>query len=264
MQTRDRAFLYGAFSLLAAINAGGWMLATNASVHGILKDYQSLIGALVAVAAAVIAYQNLQRSQHNADRQIADAREAREHALERKRLASTAALPVALTMIGSYATACVQALIRVRKTVDNEQFAQVDWPDGVVVPSIPDRDVLGTIKECVEYAPLPVAEALAKLFGELQVQHARLDGLYQDATERANRNVVSTLHHVDSSIIDALRLYAFAGSLFRYARGETREAPHELTFEDTMGAASVHGLYDHNAPALIKFVLMRYGPREEE
>lgn len=220
--------------------------------------YQTGISALVAMCAALIAYRSMLSQRRNADRQLEDARKAREDAQDRKRLASVAALPVALADVTGYAESCTRLLTEVHpiKFFQDCDF-RPEWPEGQLPPPLPSGATIGTIKECVEFAPSPVALALAKLLQTLQVQHSRLEGLHADMTGRSTLEVVVVAHTIQSHLYDALELHLMGSRLFYYARGETLEAPPPVDLPGMVSTAHINGLREPAYDGLHQLIALR-------
>ncbi|QRM44615.1 hypothetical protein [Rhizobium sp. BG4] len=155
-----------------------------------LKEWQTLVGSVIAVLAALatIWMMWLQSRQEG---------ERHKKGLERKKLASRARMPDALSEMSAYARTVGRALM------DNSKF-----------PAAPAA-AMQTLKEIIEHIDDNEAEKTFELVSWYQVQHARL----------TNGNKKYHGVELDDLLYDAALLQAHINRLFDYARNEEQSTP---------------------------------------
>jgi hypothetical protein len=94
------------------------------------------------------------------------------------------------------------------------------------LPSFPEfpNDVLGELREVIEYGPVEIGECIATLLAHIQVQRARLEDLAR--WNSCTSSLLVTAFNVEDYIIDAAETYERGNALYDYARfraGKPRE-----------------------------------------
>lgn len=177
--------------------------------HGCIEywfnRYQSLIGAIATLAAAIVAYRAI-RWQVNQGEISAAKRD------DREAHAARAVLPLSLSAICEYAVECMQRLDGV-KTIDT---AMPPWPS-YNVPVFPTAVIL-PLQDAVRSSDQLIAKEIADLIAISQIQLARMKGLVEvmdGSLSAPYRNL-----HIENGIYDAAVIHARASALFEYARGD--------------------------------------------
>jgi hypothetical protein len=141
---------------------------------------------------------------------------------KRRARAARAMLPLALSELAGHATACIQGLYNLRPyfqsngSLDRSQTG--NRPSTWTVPRLPEN-VLSLLKECIEFSDDSPAEMMTKLIRHFQVQNSRLT---EDMSRfRLNDGVrLLVWANIQLAIGDAAELYARAGALYPFARGD--------------------------------------------
>jgi hypothetical protein len=154
--------------------------------YNFTKDWQTLIAALIALAAAVWTIREMRRQSQMDDQRHKDT-------IRRKKKAARARMPNALSEVCAYARE--SGLYLTQRRTD--------------LPSAPTRAII-TLQEAIEYIDDSAAERVFELVSWYQVQSTRISG---------NHDITNNSEHY----YDATLLHAYANSLFQYARDEVSE-----------------------------------------
>lgn len=197
-------------------------LADAECLQSAAYDWQTLIGAIVAIAAAAVAVWAVKAQLSHSARQERGRLEARDRA-------SRAVMPWALNAVVNYADETASALINLHKaqTGEGDPFADTPkMPRLVQVP--PPVELLPVFERLIEATQSEaVADRLADIIAEVQILDARLksDGV--------------SIPNPRGLILGPLGLRAVAATLFQYARRETNE-PQELTWAWVRNASQLN------------------------
>jgi len=207
----------------------GWIAFTLITYVSVIADimlwysdgrvqWETLLTGIAAVIAAGLTIVKLSQQINQTEQLAADHR-------RRRARAARAMLPLALSEIGEYSTDCIIGSYALRLCFQDDgtfDWSRVDttlaaWP----IPRLPEN-VLPVLKECIEFCDDSPAESLAVLVRHFQVQNLRLA---QDISWlRRNDGVHSiSLTDIELRMLDAAELYARAGLLLPFARGEAVE-----------------------------------------
>lgn len=163
--------------------------------YDFLKDWQTLIGALIALGAAWRTISVMRRQGRDED-------ERYRKGLKRKEMASRARIPDALSNICQYCRDCFKYI-------------------GQEIEDIPDpsADSIEALKQAIEHIEDGAALRAFELVSFYQVQHVRLFNAKFPLNQASK----------DEFMYDSVLLYAYANSLFDYGRNEEKvlaaEAP---------------------------------------
>lgn len=160
-------------------------------VYGFLKDWQTLLGALIALAAAILTIRVMHRQATGEERR-------HKKQLRRKEMAARAQMPDALSELSAYVLATGECL-----TGQSQE-----------VPTAPTLGIT-TLKEVIEHIDDKAAQRTFELVSWYQVQRVRMiaEPPPQNEPNRGDR------------FYDAVLLQAYVNSLFEYARNEEPSAP---------------------------------------
>lgn len=174
-------------------------------IFEILKDWQTLVGSLLALGAAIWTIHVMR----------AEAKEnglRYKRAIERKKLAARAQMPDALSALSAYAREACRYLI--------------SGGDKPIAPT----DAIQTLKAVIEYIDDSEAGATFVLVSWYQVQHARIINFN-------NRNRLEGNEY----IYDVALLQSYVNDLFDYARNESqsveRQKPSKHEVENGLKSA---------------------------
>ncbi|MDB5437843.1 MAG: hypothetical protein JWM33_270 [Caulobacteraceae bacterium] len=188
-------------------------------------DWQTLIGAIVAVAAALIAMWAVRKQLRHSDRQ-------EQHRLGARDRAVRAIMPWALSAVVDYADRTAGALMSLHDAQREWQKAQTGIETQPAKPRLevtaPPPDLLPVFERLIEATQsAAVTERLADIVAEMQVLEARL------------RDDGKMTLNPKGLILGALGLRAAATTLFQFARREKSE-PDALTWSWVRNAAQLN------------------------
>jgi hypothetical protein len=183
-------------------------------------DWQTIIAAAIALAAAIIAVVFTKKQIKLAEQQENTRRRSRE-------AATRSTLPLALSSICQYGISSGVALAQWRHSVQQDHFGAEN--PVFRLPNFPS-ETIDPIERMIEASTLEaVRKRLAQVVSNVQVLATRMDGI-------ARREGGDTLPYLEDNIILAARVYAQAASLFEYARYESDEVARELDPADASAA----------------------------
>lgn len=162
-------------------------------VYNFLKDWQTLLGSLIALAAAYFTIRAMRSQATGEERR-------HEKHLHRKEMAARARMPDALSKLSAYVRSSGEYL-----TGQSEEL-----------PTTPISDI-ATLKEVIEHIDDKAAQRTFELVSWYQVQRVRMIAEPPPPTE-PNRG---------DRFYDAVLLQAYVNSLFEYARNEEPSARNE-------------------------------------
>jgi hypothetical protein len=177
-------------------------------------QWETLLTGGAAVLAALFTIRKINEQIRQTGQLAADQR-------NRKARAARAMLPLALSEITEYATACINGLLALQPLFLDESAldrspAHSDLSSWTL-PRLPEN-VLPLLKECIEYSDDRPAEAMRDMVRHFQVQNTRL---IEDLSRlRLNDGVHLLLwQHIVERIQDSAELCARAAILFPFSRG---------------------------------------------
>ncbi len=197
---------------LAALGVYSWLFVRSMLAHWTLKHFivllfrwQTLTGAVFAIAAAVIGATAILH-------QTETTRQREEKRRERRAAALRAVLPLALTELSDYAARCA--------TICAEWLVQSRAQGGSALafqfPALP-TGLVDTLIELIEAIESDHARPLVVLLRRLQIQHARARDIQQRVTGQHGKILLR--NNVVGGVIDAAEIHARCSKLFAYARG---------------------------------------------
>lgn len=164
----------------------------------------NVLGAVMTLIAAVIAWQAVQR-------QIRAQRIANEDTRLRREFAARAALPLSLSALHKYATQCITLL--------ETLHGRATFRTNIKFPQLPIQDI-EAVRNALEHMSAPPAQQLATTLHFLQIQNARLSSL----EDKLNTGVINQFE-IEDRLIDAVDLAGLIDRSFSYARGPDFIAP---------------------------------------
>jgi hypothetical protein len=212
-----------------------------------LQGWQTLIAAVVAAVAVIVAFKNT-------DRSLAHAESLETNRRRRKHAAVRAVLPLALSQVIAYADRSARALNDLVSKCEGETL-----PVGVAVESLVGplpSETLKSLADFIEYTDTTSVEVLESTVGWIQIFDSRMRALVQHNNDPAETwAVVRT--EIEGLIVDAATIYAGAASAFDYARRRRGEMPTELSWDAVIGALRNMSLWDDEHPRVYQIVERR-------
>ncbi|NRQ15584.1 hypothetical protein BHMPCIPO_02834 [Ensifer sesbaniae] len=206
-----------------------------------LYDYQTFIGALVALGAAywtlrAIKLQVLQ-SRSSTKLQLAQVERHERERREAKRAAARAVLPLSLGVLGETARQRSQALLEVLGQCQDNFLPKI-----AVLPKFDSysADVLSNLKEMVEFSTEFERKYYSRLIISIQLQASKLGGLSND---HSRPEAWVHAHNVEALILGEAEIYARASALFAFARGATNDVPLHIVRREISAALFLTGLH---------------------
>jgi hypothetical protein len=171
----------------------------------ILKEWQTLVAAFIALAAALATIWMMQT-------QARDERARQRDALHRKGLAARAQMPDALSALSRFTEECVK------------------WYDSKGAPPDLPTDAISALKNAIEFVESGAARTIFELISFYQVHNSRL---FSPHTSPAGPEAADRL-------FDTTRLRCLVDRLFSYARNEVETVPeNKPTQKDMMTALKI-------------------------
>jgi hypothetical protein len=153
------------------------------------------------------------------NRQIRQTGEIATDQRRRRARAARAILPLALSEVAEYATACINGLYALRTSF--RQDGSLDQSHAIApwtLPRLPEN-VLSSLKECIEFVDDTAAETMTNLIRHFQVQNSGIASTM--ARLRLNDGVHLVMWaNIEKIVVDAAELHARASVLFPFARGD--------------------------------------------
>lgn len=199
--------------------------------RGWFYDYQTFVGAMIALIAALIAAEIARRQLAETKRQAARDRAGRLRA-------ARASLPAVLSAVCDYAEATARTL-------------NAAWPiDAILYPN--DADPCASRRLTINIEPFP-AETLRSLERVVELTDSeevadRIESILREAqvlaarTRKLGTGDNLTTDHLSFYILQTASLYARAESLFEYARRQSDSLSTETLWKRAFAALSIMGV----------------------
>lgn len=181
------------------------------------NSYQTLIGAVVAVVAALLTILSTHKSTQS---QIRESRRTYENRRAEKLRASRALLPFALTELVQFCETTsgeLSAALPGHQQLDQPQSGDIFvLSTGSFKAAQFPEDVLERIQDVIESAPDDIARELGALLTCIQIYTSRLRSLEEQSTRSIA--AVKTSYQVIRIMINICELHAQASRCFEYGR----------------------------------------------
>jgi hypothetical protein len=210
-----------------------------------LQQWQTLVGAMVAIGAAIIAFANTTRTLRKTKQLEYDRRNRRHSALR-------AMLPLALAKVSDYAQQSAYALNELVNRCDTNEALPAGRISRSFIQPLPS-DTLKALADFIEYSDRIDSSIIESTVAWIQIHDSRLHDLLKRNSEAGG--VVRS--HLESRIIDAAAIYAGAGAVYDYARRRQTELPHTITWEAVRAALRNMNFWDEKFPQLYDDVQRR-------
>lgn len=209
-----------------------------------LQGWQTLVAAVVAAVAVVVAFKNT-------DRSLAHAGTLETNRRRRKHAAVRAVLPLALSQVIAYVERSARALNDLVSKCEGETL-----PAGVVAESLVQplpSETLKSLADFIEYADTTSVEVLKSTLAWIQIFNSRVRALVQHNNDPAKTWVVVRTE-LEGLIVDAATIYAGVASAFDYARRRRGQMPTELSWDAVIGALRNMRFWDDEYPRVYQIV----------
>ncbi|MGN6311723.1 MAG: hypothetical protein ACTHNN_19455 [Xanthobacteraceae bacterium] len=207
-----------------------------------IKPWQTLIGSLIAIAAALVAVWNTTRTLKN-------GRELEAFRRCKKRDAIRSVLPLALSEISDYAESCADALSPLEGKCDEGLLHHHD----VSAPELPPLPTssIQVFSEFIEFADEIDVSVVTRLVGKVQILQARLRSLRTKILQQSEVTGESTIQDL---IVDTAILYAYASACYDYGRGKVATMPTTIDWAGVRSALNNMGYWDFELPDIHKLI----------
>jgi hypothetical protein len=205
---------------------------------GCLYDWQSLIGAILAISAAAIGSillykQILQSDRHEKKR------------VERRLIAVRASLPLTLSQICEFASDSFGQLLAARSERSDDELGPL--AAGFSPPSIP-MTVISALQEVLEATDDPkIIDLISEIIREIQLISARCNSLLDPHEISGNFRICGKM---DEYILQCARLHAISGSLFPFARRETDSSPDCIKWDQVYSFLFLKNVHEFSHPGV--------------
>ena len=209
-----------------------------------LQGWQTLIAAVVAAVAVIVAFKNTDRSLAHAERLEANRR-------RRKHAAVRAVLPLALSQVIAYAERSAWALNDLVSKCKGETLPSGVVPESLIEP-LPS-ETLKSLADFIEYTDATSVEVLESTVAWIQIFDSRMRALAQHNNDPAKTWVVVRTE-IEGLIVDAATIHAGAASAFDYARRRRAQMPTGLLWVAVIGALRNMRLWEDEYPRVHQIV----------
>lgn len=199
--------------------------------------WQTLISGILALVAAVWTVCVLKRQINLSERHERTRRETSE-------AAARAVLPLTLSAIINYARQSSNTLYALYKNREGEVITE--RMQTIELPPIPES-AIGSLQSMIEASTnQAVVKVIAKIIGKIQIQNSRIRSVvHEEQAVRPNHVSLVTARNIEDYIIDSAIIFAFAESLFDYARLQS-ETPEEVKWSNVSRALCRLDWDEHN------------------
>jgi hypothetical protein len=237
-------------ALMLILLLGVWLGVFGPMPDGFTKSlqgWQTLIAAVVAAVAVIVAFKNTDRSLAHAERLEANRR-------RRKHAAVRAVLPLALSQVIAYAERSARALNDLVSKCEGETLPAGAATENLIEPLPPET--LKSLADFIEYTDTTTVEVLESTIAWIQIFDSRVRALVQHNNDPAQTWVVVRTE-IENLIIDAATVYAGVASGFDYARRRRAQMPTELLWDAVIGALRNMRFWDDQHPRVYQIVERR-------
>lgn len=203
-----------------------------------LYDWQTLVGSLIALGAAIWAGRLVLKQIRQSDGQETTRRQQRF-------TAARSTLPLTLSAMANYAADMAHRLKTFKLAVERDHLQGL-----LLEPVPPPSDAIAALERMIEATDDPnVTKMLRKMLSEVQLLQSRSAELGRvNFGER-----VGIPHNVDVYILQCATIYAQASALFDFARFANDDVDEAVTWAGAYNALNVMGIRDLEFPGLYEF-----------
>jgi hypothetical protein len=213
------------------------------TLGGWLKEWQFLVGSLIALLAAAITVNAINRQLRTQGFEAEDAR-------RRLVRAYRASMPEDLDAIFSYAlrssAVAREAVLTLNAKEEGQQFPSTGRRENRLrCPTLPTR-VPANLKGLLENLDHANAESISDLLGCYHIQHARLAGALENFNQSSLGIITASKNPVNFNPVfkSTLELYLRAKDMLQFARRETEKIPGAFSTAEVLDALRVLNI-DH-------------------
>jgi hypothetical protein len=210
-----------------------------------LREWQTLLGTVIALATGLLAVSAI-------GRQIAQAQDEARENRDRRLAATRARLPFALAELVGYTEQSVAFLKNATLFLssENQRSISLELENSVKMPLA----ALDVLCSCIESAPPDYIVYMAKLIEDLQIHNSRLLSL---ARSIGNPPRVISEHSHSSRILETVELYYRCQSLFDFARRTNDPPPNKPSIDEIELRAELLGFQECNFPDVYNLTELR-------
>lgn len=227
----------------------GWSM-----VMAWVYDHETLTGALLALASALLGAYFLYRQSAHAERHAQRIEEREERRRIARRESARSLLPLALSSIVEYAMEAA----RVTKVL-LDQCEDNHLPHGKVAPpTLPPvpSDAISVLRDLVAELQPDEIRPLSTLVADIQVQASRMRSVLADM---GNSERIITSLNLEEYVLDCARIYARASSLFDFGRGKDRSPRANIRWEELRQSVYHFHIDEDDYPDLFETMNRRSG-----
>ncbi|WP_157573097.1 hypothetical protein [Novosphingobium sp. AAP83] len=206
-----------------------------------LFEWQTLVGGILAILAAVIGTLLLHSQIRQSERHETERR-------GRKFLAARATLPLALSEITGFSRTMIVELISLHNQLTHpSSMAPVFEP-----PTIPNG-LIAALQAFIEATfDTALVDCVCELINEIQVLVARTESLQRE------EQLLGVTQNIEEYVVQSARLHVIAGSLFPFSRGRESSIPSTVPWSDAYSYLSMqHDLYESDFPGVFAILERR-------
>lgn len=197
-----------------------------------LYDWQTLVGAILAIVAAIIGSILLRSQLLQAERHESERR-------ERSFAANRAVLPLVLSDVTGFSRKIISELASLYYQIKNPTSMALQFSTVFV-----SENTINSLKEFIENTyEKSASDCICEIIREVQILNSRVNDLDVDQLR------ASSCHEISEYIIQAGRLYLICGIMFPYSRGEVESLPETTDWEPIRSHLAVqHNIHEDDYP----------------
>lgn len=203
-----------------------------------LYDWQALIAGILALIAALIAANKVQK-------QIIQSETHEQERRLRHFNAVRASLPLALSGMCAYALKMMHELRMLHRFM---RKPAAKFPPSSFNPPLTPSDLVKPLQDMIEAIPdSNVINLISEIIGEIQVLSSRVFSMTD--TEESKYSVIDK-RNINVYIVQAARVYALTVSLFEFARREQETGPIRVGWDEVTKALNIANIREDDFPEL--------------
>jgi hypothetical protein len=235
--------------MLVAVLAGTilWQIVQAPGVGPWLKDWQTLVAGIFAVAAAAVSAYLLNRQTRQTERLARNDWQSR-------REATRSVLPIGLAEIDEYARDCGRAMLAIL-ALPNGPVSAATLAGLPKVPSLPER-AIQLLREMTELSDPDEAAVIAQIPALMQYQWARIVKVPGEIGSNGRITALDKLNW-RAYAIDAAMVFARSEALFDFGRRRAPVIKRSATYRRVISGLNQMGFNDVTHSDIYEVVLAR-------
>jgi hypothetical protein len=220
-----------------------WLGTVCPMLNGVvasLHQWQTLVGAFVALIAACVAFRNTTRSLRQAEK-LEKTRRSRKHASLR------AVLPLALAEVSDYAEQSAHSLNGLVSQCEGETLPANIAQESLIQP-LPS-ETLKALAEFIEYSDPVDVRIIEATIASIQIHDSRLRDIVTRNRDPSRSGLVNRME-LEERIIDAASIGAGADAVYEYARRQMEQLPITISWDAVRSALRNMRFWDEEYPWL--------------